>query len=343
MAAATTLVATMGAAAACKQLDVSRATYYRTLLPYRPAHTVRRPRRSPLALSADERQAVLDVLYSPEYVDVAPATAYAMLLDAGIFLASVSTLYRILRQDSATRRRRNERTHTAYAKPELLAMQPNEVWSWDITKLKGPLKAAHFQLYVILDIFSRCVVGWMIADCESDHLAEALIAQTCDKEGIVPGQLTLHADRGASMRSKLVSDLLIDLAVIKSHSRPYTSDDNPYSEAQFKTMKYRPDFPERFESLAQARSFCQTFFAWYNDDHRHSGIGYMTPAAMHTGIAPIIHRHREEVLQSAFDRHPNRFKHRQPQPPVLPTEAGINMPKATKETAGQTENSTLNS
>lgn len=341
MNAASGLVVALGAASACRQLDVSRATYYRTLWPRTPVHTVRRPRRSPLALDAGERQAVLDVLYSPEYVDVAPATAYAMLLDAGIYLGSVSTLYRILRTDRASRRRRNERTHPAYAKPELLATKPNEVWSWDITKLKGPLKAAHFQLYVILDIFSRCVVGWMIADCESDHLAEALIAQTCDKEGIVPGQLTLHADRGASMRSKLVSDLLVDLTVIKSHSRPYTSDDNPFSEAQFKTMKYRPDFPERFNSLADARAFCQTFFAWYNDDHRHSGIGYMTPAAMHEGRAAIIQEHRAQVLQSAFTRHPNRFKHRQPQPPVLPTEAGINMPKPAKESAEETENSTL--
>jgi transposase InsO family protein len=171
------------------------------------------------------------------------------------------------------------------------------------------------------------VVGWMIADCESDALAESLIGHTCDKEGIVPGQLTLHADRGAAMRSKLVADLLVDLDVVKSHSRPYTSDDNPYSESQFKTMKYRPDFPERFHTLADARAFCQTFFVWYNYDHRHSGIGYMTPAAMHTGVASIIYEQRDQILKNAFSQHPNRFKNRRPQPPALPTEAGINMPK----------------
>jgi putative transposase len=342
MTAACDLVATLGAVSACEGMGVARATYYRRLWSRVPQHTVRRPRRSPLALNIDERQAVLDVLYSPEYIDVAPATAYAMLLDVGIYLGSVSTLYRILRDASATRPRRDERTHPAYAKPELLATNPNEVWSWDITKLKGPLKAAHFQLYVILDIFSRCVVGWMIADCESDALAQALIAQTCDKESIVPGQLTLHADRGPSMRSKLVSDLLVDLNVIKSHSRPYTSDDNPFSESQFRTMKYRPNFPERFNSLADARSFCQTFFAWYNDDHRHSGIGYMTPAAMHSGAATAIYEQRALVLKTAFLQHPNRFKHCQPHPPALPTEAGINMPKPAKGDDKKTQNCTLN-
>ncbi len=288
---------------------------------------MRRPRRSPLALSALERQGVLDVLHSPEYADVAPRTAYAMLLDAGTYLASASTFYRILRAHSGTRGRRDELAHPAYARPELLATRACEVWSWDITKLKGPVKSAHFHLYVILDIFSRYVVGWMIADCESDALAEALIGHTCDKEGIVGGQLTLHADRGAAMRSKLVADLLVDLGVVKSHSRPYTSDDNPYSEAQFKTMKYRPDFPQRFQSLVDARVFCQTFFAWYNYEHRHCGIGYMTPAAMHTGVAPIIHKQRDLTLQNAFSQHPNRFKNRRPQPPALPAEAGINMPK----------------
>ncbi|MET3135627.1 putative transposase [Oxalobacteraceae bacterium GrIS 1.11] len=332
MNAAASLVALHGARAACHGMGVPRASYYRAQQSRAQQHTVRRPRRSPLALSALERQGVLDVLHSPEYVDVAPRTAYAMLLDAGTYLASASTFYRILRAHSGTRGRRNELAHPAYARPELLATRACEVWSWDITKLKGPVKSAHFHLYVILDIFSRYVVGWMIADCESDALAEALIGHTCDKEGIAAGQLTLHADRGAAMRSKLVADLLVDLGVVKSHSRPYTSDDNPYSEAQFKTMKYRPNFPERFASLADARAFCQTFFAWYNYEHRHSGIGYMTPAAMHTGVAPVIYEQRDLVLQNAFSQHPNRFKNCRPQPPVLPTEAGINMPKpASKE------------
>ena len=327
MSAAAGLVALHGTRSVCRSLGLSRASYYRAQQPHPPLHTVRRPRRSPLALSALERQGVLDVLHSPEYVDVAPRTAYAMLLDAGTYLASASTFYRILRAHSGTRGRRDELAHPAYARPELLATRACEVWSWDITKLKGPVKSAHFHLYVILDIFSRYVVGWMIADCESDALAEALIGHTCDKEGITRGRLTLHADRGAAMRSKLVADLLVDLGVVKSHSRPYTSDDNPFSEAQFKTMKYRPGFPERFQSLADARAFCQTFFAWYNYEHRHSGIGYMTPAAMHTGVAPIIYKHRDLVLQNAFSQHPNRFKNRRPQPPILPTEAGINMPK----------------
>lgn len=329
MNATTSLATQIGAHAACIGMGVPHATYYRAQQTRTPQHTVRRPRRSPLALSETERQDVLELLHSPEYVDIAPHTVYAMLLDAGTYMASVSTFYRILRQSSGTRPRRNELMHPSYARPELLATQPCEVWSWDITKLKGPVKSAHFHLYVILDIFSRYVVGWMIADCESDALAETLIGHTCDQEGIVRGQLTLHADRGAAMRSKLVADLLVDLDVVKSHSRPYTSDDNPYSESQFKTMKYRPDFPERFHSLADARAFCQTFFYWYNYDHRHSGIGYMTPAAMHSGVAPIIYAQRHDVLQNAFALHPNRFKNRPPQPPTLPTVAGINMPKPT--------------
>lgn len=329
MNAATSLVQHLGASAVCAGMGVPRASYYRAQQARTLQHTVRRPRRSPLALSALERDEVLDVLHSSQYVDVAPHTVYAMLLDAGTYMASVSTFYRILRATSGTRPRRNELVHPAYARPELLATKPCEVWSWDITKIKGPVKSAHFHLYVILDIFSRYVVGWMIADCESDALAETLIGHTCDNEGIMRDQLTLHADRGAAMRSKLVADLLVDLGVVKSHSRPYTSDDNPFSEAQFKTMKYRPNFPERFDSLADARAYCQTFFAWYNYDHRHSGIGYMTPAAMHTGVAPIIYEQRAQVLQNAFAKHPNRFKNRRPLPPALPTEAGINMPKPT--------------
>lgn len=328
MQAAIALVAPLGARAASAGLGVPRASLYRAREARVPQHTVRRPRRSPLALDEAERAAILALLHAPEYVDVAPRTAYAMLLDAGVYLASPSTFYRLLRACSGTRGRRDELQHPAYARPELLATAPRQVWSWDITKLKGPVKSPHFHLYVILDIFSRYVVGWMIADCELDALAESLIGTTCDREGILPGALTLHADRGAAMRSKLVADLLVDMGVVKSHSRPYTSDDNPYSEAQFKTMKYRPEFPERFDSLADARAFCQVFFAWYNDEHRHSGIGYMTPAAMHTGAALAIHAQRDIVLEDAFARHPNRFKHRRPKPPALPTEAGINMPKS---------------
>jgi putative transposase len=327
MAAAGELVVALGAASACKGMGVSRATYYRAKNPRAPLHTVRQPRRSPLALDADERQRVLDVLHSPEHVDSAPHTVHARLLDEGIYLASVSTFYRLLRKTGGTRSRRNELVHPAYRRPELLATKPCEVWSWDITKLKGPAKSAMFHLYVILDIFSRCVVGWMIAGRESAELAEALIADTCDKHGIEPGQLTLHADRGASMRSKPVASLLADLGVIKSHSRPYVSDDNPYSESQFKTMKYRPDFPDRFQTIEEARAHLQTFFTWYNYEHRHSGIGYVTPAAMHAGVADAIYDRRAIVLKDAFSQHPNRFKNRQPRPPAIPTVAGINMPK----------------
>lgn len=327
MAAASTLVHTLGAVSACQGMGVSRATYYRTRQPRPALYTVRRPRHSPLALTGAERQQVLDVLHAPEYVDSAPHTVYARLLDDGIYLACVSTFYRLLRHAGGARSRRNELVHPAYARPELLATKPCEVWSWDITKLKGPAKSAPFHLYVILDIFSRYVVGWMLACRESAELAHALIAETCERQRISLGQLTLHADRGASMRSKPVATLLADLGVIKSHSRPYVSDDNPYSESQFKTMKYRPDFPARFQSIEEARSFCQTFFAWYNDDHRHSGIGYMTPEAMHAGVADALYDQRAIVLQNAFAQHPNRFKHRCPRPPALPTVAGINMPK----------------
>ena len=342
MEAASSLVLSLGAASACKGMGVSRATYYRASKPHAPLHTVRQPRRSPLALDATERQQVLDVLHAPQYVDSAPHTVYARLLDDGIYLASVSTFYRLLRKAGGTRARRDELVHPAYARPELLATKPCEVWSWDITKIKGPAKSAHFHLYVILDIFSRCVVGWMIAGWESAELAEALIADSCDKHAIVPGQLTLHADRGASMRSKPVADLLADLGVIKSHSRPYVSDDNPFSESHFKTMKYRPNFPDRFHSIEEARSFCQTFFSWYNYEHRHSGIGYVTPAAMHAGVANAIYKQRDIVLQDAFARHPNRFKHHRPRPPALPTVAGINMPKPTQGEDEKTANSTLN-
>lgn len=327
----------LGATDACAGMGVPRATYYRAIQPPEPLHTVRRPRISPLALSETEREAVLDVLHAPGYVDISPHTVYAMLLDEGIYLASVSTFYRVLRETSGTRPRRDERVHPAYARPELLAVGPREVWSWDITKIKGPAKSAHFHLYVILDIFSRYVVGWMIAPFESAELAEALIGTTCEKEGITPGQLTLHADRGASMRSKPVAALLADLCVIKSHSRPYVSDDNPYSESQFKTMKYRPNFPDRFQTMEEARAFCQDFFYWYNNQHRHSGIGYMTPAAMHTGEAAAIYEERDQVLQDAFLRNPNRFKNRRPHPPTLPTKAGINMPKPEAAAAAAAE------
>ena len=240
------------------------------------------------------------------------------------------TLYRILAAEDQLRERRRLRQHPHYAKPELLATGPNQLWSWDITKLKGPAKWTYFYLYVILDVFSRCVVGWMVATRESAALAEQFIAATCTKQVIAPGQLTLHADRGSSMKSKPVALLLADLGVTKSHSRPYTSDDNPFSEAQFKTLKYRPDFPERFGCLEDARAHCRTFFHWYNHDHRHSEIAFLTPADLHQGRAAEILKLRAQTLAAAFAANPARFKGRHPQPQRPPTAVWTNPPTAAK-------------
>jgi putative transposase len=235
------------------------------------------------ALSPTEQRAVLDVLHDERFVDRAVAQVYAMLLDEGTYVCSARTMYRLLAVAGETRERRCQLIHPPYQKPELLATQPNEVWSWDITKLRGPVKWSYFYLYVILDIFSRYVVGWMVAHRESSLLAKRLIEDTCHKEGVVHGQLTIHADRGSSMTSKPVALLLADLGVTKTHSRPHVSDDNPFSESQFKTLKYRPEFPGRFGSIQDARAFCRTFFPWYNTEHRHSGIAMMPPEIVHRG------------------------------------------------------------
>ena len=327
----------VGMVRACAALRVNRSSVYRHDARRRhlaALQVIASPRPpAPLAFSETERQALLAVLCSERFADCAPPTIYATLLDEGIYVGSVRTMYRRLADDSQTRERRNQRVHPVYAKPELLAMQANEVWSWDITKLKGPVKWTCFHLYVILDIFSRYVVGWMIAPKESAALAEQLIAETHSKQAVKPGTLTLHADRGTSMRSKPVAALLVDLDVAKSHSRPYVSDDNPYSESQFKTLKYRPDFPERFGCIEDARAYCQQFFAWYNGVHRHSGIGYMTPEAVHYGHAETFFRQRAATLDAAFLANPKRFKGNAPQPPELPIAAWINPPK--KETANK--------
>ena len=295
--------------------------------PVRPA--------SPLALSEAERTLVLETLCSERFADMAPAAVHATLLDEGTYLASVRTMYRVLTANASSIERRNQRKHPVYAKPELLALGPNQVWSWDITKLKGPFKWTCFHLYVILDIFSRHVVGWMIAPRESAELAQQLIAETVARHDVLPGMLTLHADRGTSMRSKPVASLLVDLDVAKSHSRPYTSDDNPFSESQFKTMKYRPDFPERFGSLEDARAHCQVFFDWYNNQHRHSGISYMTPYSVHYGKAQALLATRQATLDAAFSATPNRFKGIRPCQKPLPTAVWINPPIERKEQAWQ--------
>jgi len=315
----------LGVAPTCAALGVSTASYYRRCQP-QPAAGASRP-SPPRTLPAAERTAVLDILHAPRFVDLAPAQVYAGLLDEGRYVCSERTMYRILAAHQEVRERRDQLRHPRYAAPQLLATAPNQLWSWDITKLLGPAKWTYFYLYVILDVFSRYVVGWMVAHRESASLAEKLIRDTCTRQGIVPGQLTIHADRGSSMTSKPVALLLADLGVLKSHSRPYVSDDNPFSEAQFKTLKYRPQFPDRFGSLVDARAFCQGFFPWYNTAHRHSGIGLLTPSDMHHGLADQRIADRAQVLASAYAAHPERFVGGLPQPPVRPTEVWINPPK----------------
>lgn len=331
MAGVEELTPALGAAAACRALGLWRGAPARQRALQRrkafvgPTRPAARP-SPPLALDTQEREVLLQTLNSERFADTAPAAVHATLLDEGRYLGSVRTMYRLLAADGGSRERRDQLSHPAYAKPELLATGPNQVWSWDITKLKGPAKWTCFHLYVILDIFSRLVVGWLIALRESAELAEQLIADTVARHTVLPGMLTLHADRGASMRSKPVAALLVDLDIAKSHSRPHVSDDNPSSESQFKTMKYRPDFPQRFGCIEDARAHCQTFFAWYNTEHRHSGIGYMTPHNVHHGHADALLVTRQATLDAAFLMHPNRFKNRNPQPHALPTAAWINPP-----------------
>jgi putative transposase len=279
-----------------------------------------------LKLSQDEHDKAHALLLCERFVDQAPAAIVATLLDAGEYVCSARTMYRILSHQKQLKERRRGHRQVSYSKPELLATAPNQVWSWDITKLKGPVTWSYFYLYVILDIYSRYVVGWMIADREAASLAKTLIRDSCDKQHIQPQQLTLHADRGASMKSKAVAHLLADLGVTKTHSRPRTSDDNPYSEAQFKTLKYRPDFPARFGSIQDARVHCQRFFYWYNQQHKHSGIAMLTPQTVHHNNADNVLKQRQQILTLAFDRHPSRFKGKPPRPQSLPEAAWINKP-----------------
>jgi putative transposase len=320
------LTAIVGTRPACSALGVAPSTMYRRRRP--PAPRVRTPRPRPeRALTVQEREVVHDVLTSERFVDSSPAQVWATLLDEGRYLCSVRTMYRVLDERGEVRERRDQLRHPAYHKPELLAEQPNQLWSSDITKLLGPAKWTYYYLYVILDVFSRYVVGWTVQYRESARVAEQLIAQALTQHQIAPGQLTIHADRGSSMTSKPVAYLLADLGVTKTHSRPYTSTDNPYSEAQFKTLKYAPRFPDRFGSIQHARTFCRPFFDGYNHEHRHSGIGLMTPAAVHFGYAAAIHANRAHVLAAAHAAHPERFVRGAPQPPALPTAAWINQPQ----------------
>jgi len=329
MEAAAALSKDVGTMQACQALGISRASFYRCIANEAASRPLPAARPTPpLALAQTERQKIIDILHSDKFCDMAPHQVYATLLDAGIYLCSIRTMYRILASehgDVKERRRQVQRPH--YAKPELLAEKPNQVWSWDITKLKGPAKWTYFYLYVIMDIFSRYVVGWMVAHREQDALAKRLIEETCEKQSISSGQLTVHADRGSSMKSKVVAHLLADLGVVKSHSRPYVSNDNPFSEAQFKTLKYCPTFPDKFGSIQDARSFCRLFFHWYNAEHHHCGIALMTPEQVHYGMDEQIYAQRSQVLADAFDRYPIRFKNRMPEPQRVPDQVWINPPE----------------
>jgi putative transposase len=326
--AITTLIPVVGTAAACQAVGRPRSSWYRhhrrSPAPPRPPRQA--PRPQPRALSAAEQAQVLEVLHAERFWDAAPATVYATLLDEGSYLCSPSTMYRLLRAQGETGDRRRHATHPARVKPELLATAPNQVWSWDITKLAGPAKRTWYYLYVILDIYSRYVVGWMVAAREAALLAERLLADTIRHQGIDAGQLTVHADRGTSMTSKPVAMLLADLGVTRSHSRPHISDDNPYSESQFKTLKHHPTFPDRFGCIQDARAFCQQFFTWYNVEHRHSGIALLTPADVHYGHAEQIITARAAVLEGAYAAHPERFVRKPPTPLCLPEQVWINKP-----------------
>ena len=336
MNAAVGLAHDVGVLPACEALGVDRSSYYRR-------HPILGPMErgdqaaadaiaaipataSPRALSPIERSTVLACLHEERFQDRSPAAVYATLLDEGIYHCSMRTMYRLLESEGESGERRDQLTHPAYQRPELLATGHNQLWSWDITKLLGPAKWTYFYLYVIMDVFSRYIVGWMVAPRETAELAKRLIQETCEKQGILPGELQLHADRGSSMTSKPVAFLMADLGVTKTHSRPHVSNDNPYSESQFRTMKYRPEFPDRFGSIQDCRAFCQTFFAWYNDEHRHSGLGLLTPAMVHHGQAPLILAQRQEVLNAAFLAHPERFVRFAPKPAELPKEVWINKP-----------------
>jgi putative transposase len=333
IAATEALAEQTGMVAACHALGVPRSSLYRQRRPTAPPAA--RPTPLPAqrrALSADEKATVRTTLNSPTFADCAVREVYATLLEQDTYLCSVATMYRILRANAEVRERRNQLRHPAFAAPELLATAPNQVWTWDITKLLGPHKWTYYYLYVLLDLFSRKVVGWLMAAQESAALAEQLVAATCAREGIAPDQLTLHADRGSAMVAHSLALLLTDLGVHKSHSRPHVSNDNPYSEAQFKTLKYAPTFPAFFGSLADARAWCQTFFRWYNDEHHHTGIGLLTPAVVHAGQAPTVQAKRQAVLATAYAAHPARFVNGPPVPPALPTAAWINPPALTPPT-----------
>ena len=310
--------------ALCHSVGLSRPSFYRHRRPAAPSTPAGPRTPSPRALAVSERQAILDTLHSERFVDQSPAEVHATLLEEAQYLGSVRTMYRVLAAADEVRERRDHERHPVYTTPELVATAPNHVWSWDITKLKGPIPYLYYSLYVILDLFSRYVVGWMVAMPESARLAERLIAATCQKQGIRPKQLTIHADRGAVMRSQLVGDLFAELGVEGSHSRPRVSNDNPFSEAQFRTFKYRPEFPDRFHGLDHAHAISQALFAWYNNAHHHSGLSYLTPADVHYGRAAAILEVRHRTRLAACAAHPERFVSGPPRREILPSAVFIN-------------------
>jgi putative transposase len=317
----------VGTKPACEAIGISRAGLYRRRTIGKVPKVVKKRPAPPRTLSEPEQQEVLDTLHSERFQDIAPHEVYATLLDEERYLCSIRTMYRILEDNAEIKERRNQLRHPNYKKPELLATGPNQVWSWDITKLLGPVKWSYFYLYVILDIFSRYVVGWMVAPCESATLAKQLIGDTCAKQNIQRGQLTIHADRGSSMKSKPVAFLMADLGITKTHSRPHTSDDNPFSEAQFKTLKYRPGFPDRFGCIEDTRQFSRTFFNWYNNEHKHTGISLLSPTDVHHGNADTIIASRQAVLDNAYALHPERFVRKMPVHKPTPEAVWINEPK----------------
>jgi putative transposase len=316
----------VGTSAACAALSVPRATYYRQSKAALAPPVVTTPPSSPRGLSPKERGEVLSALNSDEHADLAPRQVFARLLDGGVYLCAIRTMYRLLAQNAQVRERRDQLRHPTYKKPELRATGPNQVWSWDITKLLGPGKWTYYHLYVLLDIFSRYVVGWMVASCEAADLARRLIQEAYERQGIKPGQVVVHADRGTSMTSKAVALLYADLGISQSHSRPRVSNDNPYSEAQFKTCKYRPDFPDRFGSLEDARAYCGPLFHWYNHEHYHTGLGLLTPAVVHHGRVDEVLAVRDEALARAYAAHPERFVRKVPHAKRPPPVAWINPP-----------------
>lgn len=322
----------LGVTAACRLTGRSRATHYRRLRPP-PERKPRKPQVQPSSLTPEERAAVLELMNSGEYAELPPAQIWARELDAGRYHCSVSTMYRILRAKGQVGERRRPAAHPAKTVPELVATGPSQVFTRDITKAAGPAKGIWYHAYVIIDIFSRYVVGHTVEAAESATRAEELIRETIARNGTVPE--TVRAGRGTSMTSKKVLQLLIDLGVTRSHSRPKTSNDNLCSEAHFKTIKYMPDYPERFDSLAHAREWFEAFIAYYNHEHRHSGIGWHTPASVHFGTAEEVRDQRAVTPAEAYARHPERFG-RRPRPPRIPQQAWINNPAKLREPAPQT-------